>query len=627
MKLSSVADLEKRRARAKNRRNPEQTWISFCKGTGCLACGCLKVYEALTGEIEKAGLARKIEIRSTGCPGLCENGPLLTIYPKKIFYQNIAPEDTAEIVQKTLLRGEIVERLLYKDSETGKTFEIEDDVPFYKKQTRWLLSINGLIEPDSLDDYLSIGGYRSLSKALFDMKPEQIIDEVKRSGLRGRGGGGFPTGRKWESCAHAKGDSHYVICNGDEGDPGAFMDRSLMEGNPHAVLEGMIVGARAIGGNPKGIIYVRNEYPLAVKNLTIAIEALREIGLLGKNILGSGLDFDVQIRRGGGAFVCGESTALMASLEGRIGEPRAKHIHTVEQGLYDQPSNLNNVETWSTVPLIINNGADWFAKVGTEGSKGTKVFSLVGKINNTGLVEVPMGITLREIVYGIGGGIRGGKKFKGVQTGGPSGGVLAEQHLDLPVDFESLTEAGSMMGSGGMIVMDEDTCMVDISKYFLHFLEEESCGKCSTCRDGIKRMAEVLDRMSSGLGQESDLDLLESLCDMVQNTTLCQLGSTAPNPVKTTMRYFRAEYEAHIRNKACPARVCKGLIAYNILKDACTGCQVCARNCPAECISGAKKKPHKINQSKCIQCGLCLDSCKFDAIELLPSRKKFAKVH
>lgn len=615
-----MQELENLREKALKQRSADRTWLAFCEGTNCVGGGCLKVAEALREELKKAKLDKKVEIKSTGCRGLCERGPLLTIHPQMIFYQDIKPEDVPEIVQKTLVQGEVVERLLFVDKATGNHYPTEEEVPFYKKQVRWLLKQNGVIDPSSLDDYLAIGGFTALQKALFEMTPEQIIEEVKKSGLRGRGGGGFPTGRKWESCRNAKGDVHYIICNGDEGDPGAFMDRSLMEGNPYAILEGMIIGARAIGGNPQGFIYVRNEYPLAVKNLGRAIDTLRNVGLLGKDILGSGLDFDIQIRKGGGAFVCGESTALMASLEGKVGEPRAKHIHTVEQGLYDQPSNLNNVETWANVPLIISKGADWFASVGTENSKGTKVFSLVGKINNTGLVEVPMGITLREIIYDIGGGIRGGKKFKGVQTGGPSGGVLAEQHLDLPVDFDSLTDAGSMMGSGGMIVMDEDTCMVDVSKYFLHFLEEESCGKCSTCRDGIKRMAEVLERISEGNGVESDLELLEDLCDMVSNTTLCQLGSTAPNPVKSTMKYFREEYEAHIKDKACPARVCKGLIAYRILKDKCTGCQACARNCPVECISGAKKKPHKINQKKCIRCGMCLESCKFGAVELLPSR-------
>ena len=557
-----------------------------------------------------------MEIRPTGCRGLCELGPLMSIHPKGIFYVGLKPEDMPEVVESIMNNGEAVERLLYKDPITGESELTEEDVPFYKKQVRLLLAQNGHINPESLDDYLAIGGYEALAKALSDMQPEQIIEEIKSSGLRGRGGGGFPTGRKWESCRRAGGDVHYIICNGDEGDPGAYMDRSILEGNPHSVIEGMVIGAKAIGGNPKGYVYVRNEYPLAVNNLNLAINVARRAGLLGKDILGSGLDFDIEIRRGGGAFVCGESTALMASLEGKVGEPRAKHIHTVESGLYDQPTNLNNVETWANVPLIISKGAGWFSKIGTKSSKGTKVFSLVGKINNTGLVEVPMGITLREIVYDIGGGIRGGKKFKGVQTGGPSGGVLTEEHLDLPVDFESLDEVGSMMGSGGMIVMDEDTCMVDVAKYFIHFLEEESCGKCTTCRDGMRRLGQVLDRITDGKGRDGDIELIEDLCEVIGEASLCALAGTAPNPVKTTLKYFRDEYEAHIYKKKCPAKVCKGLITFRIDKRKCTGCHVCYVNCPVNCISGKKKEAHVIDSSKCIRCGVCLESCKFDAVRV-----------
>jgi len=557
-----------------------------------------------------------VEIRPTGCRGLCELGPLMSIHPKGIFYVGLKPEDMPEVVESIMNNGEAVERLLYKDPITGESELTEEDVPFYKKQVRLLLAQNGHINPESLDDYLAIGGYEALAKALSDMQPEQIIEEIKSSGLRGRGGGGFPTGRKWESCRRAGGDVHYIICNGDEGDPGAYMDRSILEGNPHSVIEGMVIGAKAIGGNPKGYVYVRNEYPLAVNNLNLAINVARRAGLLGKDILGSGLDFDIEIRRGGGAFVCGESTALMASLEGKVGEPRAKHIHTVESGLYDQPTNLNNVETWANVPLIISKGAGWFSKIGTKSSKGTKVFSLVGKINNTGLVEVPMGITLREIVYDIGGGIRGGKKFKGVQTGGPSGGVLTEEHLDLPVDFESLDEVGSMMGSGGMIVMDEDTCMVDVAKYFIHFLEEESCGKCTTCRDGMRRLGQVLDRITDGKGRDGDIELIEDLCEVIGEASLCALAGTAPNPVKTTLKYFRDEYEAHIYKKKCPAKVCKGLITFRIDKRKCTGCHVCYVNCPVNCISGKKKEAHVIDSSKCIRCGVCLESCKFDAVRV-----------
>ena len=540
----------------------------------------------------------------------------MSIHPKGLFYCDIKPSDVPEIVEKTIKNDEVVERLLYKDPESGETEMTEEDVPFYKKQNRLLLAQNGHIDPENIDHYLAIGGYKAASKALFDMKPAEIIDEIKKSGLRGRGGGGFPTGRKWASCAGAKGDAHYIICNGDEGDPGAYMDRSLLEGNPHSIIEGMIIAAKAIGGNPVGYVYVRNEYPLAVKNLGLAINVARKTGLLGKDILGSGMDFDIEIRRGGGAFVCGESTALMASLEGAVGEPRAKHIHTVESGLYDQPTNLNNVETYANVPLIIDKGADWYSKIGTESSKGTKVFSLVGKINNTGLVEVPMGITLREIIYDIGGGIPGGKKFKGVQTGGPSGGVLTEEHLDLPVDFESLVDAGSMMGSGGMIVMDEDTCMVDVAKYFIHFLEEESCGKCTTCRDGLRRLGQILDRITDGKGKEGDIELIEDLCDVIGDASLCALAGTAPNPVRTTLRYFRDEYEAHIKKKKCPAKVCKGLITFSIDKKKCTGCQACYRSCPVNAISGKKKKVHTINNNKCIRCGVCLETCKFDAVRV-----------
>jgi len=540
----------------------------------------------------------------------------MSIHPRGIFYVGLKASDAPEIVDRTLKNGEVVERLLYKDISTGESKLTEEDVPFYRKQNRLLLAQNGHIDPTSLDDYLAIGGYEALVKALFEMDSDKIIDEVKRSGLRGRGGGGFPTGRKWATCREAEGDVHYIICNGDEGDPGAYMDRSILEGNPHSVIEGMLIGARAIGGNPVGYVYVRNEYPLAVRNLSKALEDARKAGLLGENILGSGLNFDIEVRRGGGAFVCGESTALMASLEGKVGEPRAKNIHTVESGLYGKPSNLNNVETWANVPLIIRNGADWYSGIGTDNSKGTKVFSLVGKINNTGLVEVPMGITLREIIYDIGGGIRNGKKFKGVQTGGPSGGVLAEQHLDLPVDFESLLEAGSMMGSGGMIVMDEDTCMVDVAKYYTNFLAEESCGKCTTCRDGLRRLAEIFERITNGGGKKGDIELIEDLCEVIGQASECALAGTAPNPVLTTLRYFREEYEAHIFKKRCPAKVCKGLITFRIDARKCTGCHVCYINCPADAIRGKKKEAHQINPDKCIRCGVCYEVCKFDSVKI-----------
>jgi NADH-quinone oxidoreductase subunit F len=489
----------------------------------------------------------------------------------------------------------------------------EQDIPFYKFQQRIVFGSNGEIDPTQIDDYIAIGGYQALEKVLSGMKPEQVIDLIKKSGLRGRGGGGFPTGEKWESCRKAKGREKFVICNADEGDPGAYMDRSLLEGNPHRVIEGMLIGAYAMGAE-EGYVYVRHEYPLAVTNLSRAIEQAKDDGLLGKNILGSDLNFTIKINRGGGAFVCGESTALMASLEGKVGEPRAKYIHTVEHGLWNQPSNLNNVETWANVPIIINRGVDWYTSIGTEGSKGTKIFSLVGKINNTGLVEVPMGITLRQIVYDIGGGIPDGKRFKAIQTGGPSGGCIPASLLDLPVDFDRLQEAGSMMGSGGMIVMDVDNCMVDMAHYFVQFLQEESCGKCTPCREGLQQMGEVLNRICDGNGRDGDIELLQDLSQVMVDTSLCGLGMTAPNPVLSTIRYFRDEYEAHIREKRCPAKVCKNLITISIDPEKCTGCGACLKVCPVDAIMGEKKKPHQLDQSKCVKCRGCYEACKFDAV-------------
>ncbi|MCD4810342.1 MAG: 4Fe-4S binding protein, partial [Methanosarcinales archaeon] len=478
---------------------------------------------------------------------------------------------------------------------------------------RLILGNNSKIDPHSIEDYIAIGGYSALAKVLGGMQPMDVVDEIKNSGIRGRGGGGFPTGRKWESTRNAQGDIKYVICNADEGDPGAFMDRSILEGNPHSVLEGMIIGAYAIGSN-EGYVYVRNEYPLALKNINLAIKQARETGLLGDNILGSGFNFDLKVNRGGGAFVCGESTALMASLEGKTGEPRAKYIHTSDKGLWDRPSNLNNVETWANIPLIINNGADWYSAIGTESSKGTKVFSLVGKINNTGLVEVPMGMTLREIIFDIGGGIPDGKAFKAVQTGGPSGGCIPESLIDLPVDYDRLTEVGSMMGSGGMIVMDEDTCMVDVARYFINFLMEESCGKCVPCREGLLRMGEILTDITEGRGRMEDLDLIQDLSEVLKDASLCGLGQTAPNPVMSTLKYFRDEYEAHIKDHKCPAGVCTELITYSIDAGNCTGCGLCLKKCPAEAITGETKQPHVLDTGKCIKCGICYDVCKFDAV-------------
>ncbi len=612
-RLSSPQELEALRESIIKSRDPDKSCIVVCGGTGCLALGAQEVITSFRREIEKGKLGKKLSLRITGCPGFCERGPLVVIKPENILYQQVRNEDVAEIVSETV-KGKIVDRLLYTDPNTGQKITYEHEVPFYKKQKRLLLGDNSNIDPTEIRDYLALGGYAALSKVLFEMSPEEIIAEVKKSGLRGRGGGGFPTGIKWETCRGANGETRYVICNCDEGDPGAFMDRSLMEGNPHSVLEGMIIGAYAIGGH-EGYIYVRNEYPLAVRNAQIAIEQAEELGLLGKNILGSGFDFSVKISRGGGAFVCGESTALMASLEGKVGEPRAKYVHTVEKGLYEQPTNLNNVETWANVPLIIKNGADWYAKVGTEGSKGTKIFSLVGKINNTGLVEVPMGISLREIIYDVGGGIPGDIEFKAVQTGGPSGGCIPESLLDLPVDFDRLAKVGSMMGSGGMIVMDEDSCMVDIAKYFIGFLEGESCGKCVPCREGLKRMSQILTDITEGRGKEGDIELLERLSSTLIDSSLCALGSTAPNPVLTTIHYFRDEYEAHIKDKRCPAGVCKELITYLIDEEKCPGCGLCVKACPVEAITSmGKKKPVVLDQEKCIKCGACYDACNLGAV-------------
>ena len=614
-KLRSPVGLEQLRGRILSRRDPEKPYISVCGGTGCHAYKCEAVASALSNEIDQQGLSGRVELKVTGCHGFCERGPLVVIYPEKIFYQQVAPADTTEIVSETIVKGKVIYRLLYVEPVNGHKARCEDDVSFYKKQQRLIFGNNGIIDPTNIEDYLAVGGYSALSKALFDMQPDEVLEEIRKSGLRGRGGAGFPTSRKWQAVRNAPSydGNRYVICNADEGDPGAYMDRSLLEGNPHSVVEGMIIGAHTIDSH-YGYVYVRMEYPLAVKNLGIALEQARQYGFLGKNILGSGFDFDIKISRGGGAFICGESTALMASLEGRIGEPRPKHIHTALKGLYNRPTNLNNVETWANVPLIINRGAEWYSKIGTEGSKGTKIFSLVGKVNNTGLVEVPMGITLKEMVYDIGGGIRGGKKLKAVQTGGPSGGCIPESLIDLPVDFDKLTEAGAMMGSGGMIVMDEDNCMVDMARYFVKFLTEESCGKCVPCREGLDRMLDILTDITEGRGKPEDIELLQELGDVIKEASLCGLGGTAPNPVLSTIRYFRDEYRAHVIDKRCPAGVCKALITFTVDAVKCTGCRVCARECPQGAVSGEKKQAHLIDQEKCIRCGLCRDLCTFDAI-------------
>ncbi len=613
VQIKSPAELENLRQSILSQRDTSRICISVCGGTGCLASGAEAVVDAFIDEIERRELQITVELKQTGCHGFCEQGPVVVIRPKKVFYRRVKPEDVPEIIEETVLHGNVIERLLYVDPVTSEKIVHEADVPFYKRQTRTIFGANGEIDPTEINDYIAKGGYSALSKALLQMSSQEIIEEIKRSGLRGRGGGGFPTGRKWESCYHVQSDNKYVICNADEGDPGAYQDRSLLEGNPHSVLEGMIIGAYAIGSH-QGYIYVRNEYPLAVRHARIAIEQAMDYGLLGEDILGSGFDFTVTINKGGGAFVCGESSALMASLEGKIGEPRAKYTHMAEKGLWDSPSLLNNVKTWANVPMIINKGADWYSQIGTAGSKGTMIFSLVGKINNTGLVEVPMGITLREMIYDIGGGIPKGKKFKAVQTGGPSGGCIPEQHLDTPVDFDELTKLGSMMGSGGMIIMDEDTCMVDVAKYFIEFLKGESCGKCVPCREGLTRMSEVLDRITRGKGKREDINILEDLAGVLSSGALCALGQTAANPTLTTLRYFGDEYIAHIDEKRCPAGVCRELIRYSIDPEKCEGCLRCLRACPTSAIIGEKRKPHTLNQGMCIKCGACYDVCKFGAV-------------
>ncbi len=614
-KLQSQKDYEDFRDQVKKERDPERLLVSICAGSGCGAYGTEEVREALEQEVSKNGLKQKVEVKVTGCHGFCEQGPIMVIHPQGIFYPKVKPADIPEIVAETIVKGEVIKGKLYKDPVSKKRIQKEEDIPFYKGQHRIVFGNNGMIDPAKIDDYIAVDGYSALVKVLFSMSPEEVISAIKESGLRGRGAGGFPTGIKWETCRKAHGDIRYVMCNADEGDPGAYMDRSLLEGNPQSVLEGMIIGAYAIGSHD-GFIYVRNEYPLAVKNIGIAIKQAEEYGLLGKNILGSGFDFTVKISRGGGAFICGESTALMRSLEGQVGRPRAKYVHTVDKGYRDSPSTLNNVETWANVPVIINKGAEWYASLGTERSKGTKVFSLVGKVRNTGLVEVPMGASLRTIIFDIGGGIPKKRKFKAVQTGGPSGGCIPEDLLDLPVDYQRLAEVGSIMGSGGMIVMDQDTCMVDVARYFLDFLQEESCGQCVPCREGIKRLLEILTDICAGNGKEGDIELLEELAGTVSKLSLCALGGTAPNPVLSTIRYFRKEYEAHIYDKKCPSGVCKELFYYEIDEKKCNGCHVCFLRCPQEAISGEKKKPHTIDQEKCIKCSICYESCKVDAVAI-----------
>jgi NADH:ubiquinone oxidoreductase subunit F (NADH-binding)/(2Fe-2S) ferredoxin len=614
-RLNSYRELEHLRQRLLEQRENITTTVMVCGGTGCRTSNSQAVVDAFSKELSSQGLDDSVRLCVTGCHGFCEQGPVVIIEPGNIFYCQVSPEDAFEIVYQTVRNGEVIERLLYEDPVSGERFRTEAEIPFYKAQDRRILSQNRMVDPCSIEDYIVVGGYSALPRVLNGMAPGEIINEIKSSGLRGRGGGGFPTGRKWTECREAPGGEKYVICNADEGDPGAYMDRGVLEGNPHLVLEGMMIGARAVGAR-KGYIYVRNEYPLAVKNSRIAVEQARELGLLGDNILGSSFSFDVEVARGGGAFVCGESTALMASIEGKVGEPRAKDVHTVVDGLYHKPTTLNNVETWANVPAIILDGSSRFASKGTKGSKGTKILALTGRIKNTGLVEVAMGTSIREVVFDIGGGAANGKPIKAVQTGGPSGGCLPLDKFDLTVDFDELTEAGSMVGSGGMVVMDEETCMVDVAKYFLKFLQDESCGKCLPCRLGIDRMLEIITDITEGRGRMEQLDLLEELADTVSQTALCGLGKTAPNPVLSTLRYFRPEYEAHIKEKRCPAGVCKALITYSIDPDKCTGCGVCLRSCLHGAITGEKKQPHVIDSQLCQKCGICRSECKFDAVQV-----------
>ncbi|MDD2282873.1 MAG: NADH-quinone oxidoreductase subunit NuoF [Eubacteriales bacterium] len=587
--------------------------VLVCTGTGCVSSGSRKVKAEMEKQLEAFKLEQEIKVVETGCHGFCEMGPIVIVYPEGIFYCQVKPEDVKEIVEEHLLKGRPVKRLMFKDRITEEMVPHYNDIDFYKKQNRIVLRNCGFINPENIKEYIARGGYEALAKALTEMTPEQVIEEVKASGLRGRGGGGFPTGLKWGFARAAKGDKKYVICNADEGDPGAFMDRSILEGDPHALIEGMAIAGYAIGAD-EGYIYVRAEYPLAIKRLKIAIAQAHEMGLLGEDIFGSGFNFKLNIKEGAGAFVCGEETALIASIEGRRGEPRVRPPFPANKGLWGKPSNVNNVETFANVSRIIVNGSQWFASMGTEKSKGTKVFALTGKVKNTGLAEVTMGLTLREIIFDIGGGIINNKKFKAVQIGGPSGGCIPEQLLDLPIDYDSLIQAGAMMGSGGLVVMDEDTCMVELARFFLNFTQLESCGKCTPCREGTKIMLDILERITKGEGKEGDIELLESLAVTIKSTALCGLGQTAPNPVLATLRYFRDEYEAHIKEKRCPAGVCSALTSYTILEDKCKGCTACARVCPVQAISGEVKKPHKIDNSKCIRCGACMETCKFSAI-------------
>jgi NADH-quinone oxidoreductase subunit F len=605
---------------AKPRSNNQRT-IYICQGTGCVSGKSVEITEALKQAVAELGL-EGVRVDFTGCHGFCEQGPVAFVMPEDIFYTHVSVADVPEIVESHLRDGKPVERLFYKDPATGEAMPRYDDIKFYSKQQRIILRNCGRINPERIEDYIAVGGYQSLPKVLKEMNPKQVIEEIKRSGLRGRGGAGFPTGTKWEFCHNATGDQKYMICNADEGDPGAFMDRSTMEGDPYTVIEGMTIAAYAIGAS-EGYIYIRAEYPLAVKRVRLALKQAEEKGFLGDNIQGSSFSFHIHVKEGAGAFVCGEETALLASIEGKRGMPRSRPPFPANSGLWGKPTTINNVKSLATVPVIIARGADWYSSTGTEKSKGTCVFALTGKIANSGLIEVPMGIPLREIIYEIGGGIPGNKKFKAVQTGGPSGGCLPSEYLDRSVDYESLTEAGSMMGSGGMVVMDEETCMVDIARYFLSFTQAESCGKCVPCRVGTKQMLDILERICRGEGKPEDIDVLKELGEQIKAGSLCGLGQTAPNPVLTTIRYFRDEYEAHINEKRCPALSCTNLISFYILPDKCQGCGICLRSCPAECIAGDKRMVHVIDQERCVKCGTCLEVCpeRFSAVVKVSGEK------